>query len=279
VSQLVTDRFAEYRAPRVAPDGKRVAVDMVDERGWNVWVLGLDEGILTRLTTEQVHYAVQPVWTPDGAGIVYSSRRSDSMVDILWRAADFSGDAVEIHRFEYDGAQASFSPSGELAYYELHPAEQRNILVLPPDGGSPRYVVRTPYNERAPMVSPDGRWFAYVSDRSGRDEVYVEAFPDGGRFQKISDEGGSEPQWAPDGRELFYRNGVEMIAVPVTTNPSFAITGERQHLFSNSGYLRMPIVSNYDVHPDGQRFLMVEAIGGERINIVLNWFEELKRLR
>ena len=132
------------------------------------------------------------------------------------------------------------------------------------------------------MVSPDGRWLAYVSDRSGIDEVYVEFYPKGGPRTQISSGGGSTPHWARLGDELFYLNDGQLISVPVRTQPDFAITGDRQILFKHDACLW----GVYDVDCDGQRFLMVQPSSDafaeprerQRVNLVFNFFDELERL-
>jgi hypothetical protein len=137
------------------------------------------------------------------------------------------------------------------------------------------------FNESAPCFSPDGRWLAYVSDESGRIEVYVQPYPGPGGKWQISTEGGTEPVWNPNGKELFYRSGNKMMAVDVTTQPSFS-AGKPKMLFEGQ-YLPTPVTyPDYDVSPDGQRFLMLKpveqsATAPTQINVVQNWFEELKR--
>ena len=136
----------------------------------------------------------------------------------------------------------------------------------------------------APQFSPDGRWLAYVSDESGRREVYVQPYPGPGGKWQISTEGGTEPQWNRNGRELFYRSGDKMLAVEISTQRNFAAGSPRQlfeerYLSNRLSYAR----ANYDVSPDGQRFLMLKPVEQEKaaptqINVVLNWTEELKRL-
>jgi eukaryotic-like serine/threonine-protein kinase len=128
------------------------------------------------------------------------------------------------------------------------------------------------------VPSPDGRWLAYTSNQSGRFEVYVHAFPEGGARWQISSDGGTEPVWVRNGRDLFFRNGDKMIAVDVTTDPRFR-AGKPRLLFEGR-YEAYPLTTNYDVAPDGQRFLMVKtrepAPAPAQFNVVLNWFEELK---
>jgi Tol biopolymer transport system component len=129
--------------------------------------------------------------------------------------------------------------------------------------------------------SPDGRWLACVSNESGRYEIYVQPYPGPGGKWQISTEGGTEPVWNPNGRELFYRSGNKMIAVDIATQPSFA-AGKPKVLFEGQYEPTVFTNSNYDASPDGHRFLMLKPSEQEQsaptqINVVLNWFEELKR--
>jgi hypothetical protein len=136
-----------------------------------------------------------------------------------------------------------------------------------------------------PQFSPDGRWIAYASKESGGREIYVRPFPDSGGKWQVSVGGGTEPQWSHDGRELFYRTGEKMMAVEIDTRDGF-VPGKPKILFEghsvptpNPEWVR----ANYDVSPDGQRFLMVAPAepgrtASNRIEVVLNWTEELKRL-
>jgi Tol biopolymer transport system component len=135
-------------------------------------------------------------------------------------------------------------------------------------------------NETAPRFSPDGHWIAYTSAKSGRNEIFVKPYSGPGGKYQISTEGGTEPVWNPKGRELFYRTGNKMMGVEVTTQPSFS-AGKPRVLFEGA-YVPTPrSFQNYDVSPDGQRFLMVKATeqaqAPTQINVVLNWLEELRR--
>src|SRR5439155_12260300 len=138
----------------------------------------------------------------------------------------------------------------------------------------PQPFLRTPFVEAAPTFSPDGRRLAYVSNESGRFEIYVQPFAGPGGRWPISTEGGSEPVWARNGREIFYRNGGKMMVVDITTQPGFSAGAPR--LLFEGPYVRGAWTPYYDVAPDGQRFLMAECPPAQ-INVVLNWFEELKR--
>ena len=147
-------------------------------------------------------------------------------------------------------------------------------------GGEPTPFLNSPFNEVAPVLSPDGRFMAYFSDESGRDEVYVRTFPDGEGKRIISRAGGREPMWSGDGRELFYRNGNNMMAVAVDADPAFSAETPRA-LFEDRYVVDPNGNPNHDISGHGERFLMVRE-GDEtpenQFNVVLNWFEELIRL-
>ncbi len=139
-------------------------------------------------------------------------------------------------------------------------------------------LFQSQFREIRAMISPDGHWIANESNESGRRQIYVRPFPnvEEGKWQ-ISRDGGTEPVWAPRGQELFYRNGEAMMVVGIKTEPTFT-AGSPVVLFT--GRYTSAFVVNYDISPDGQRFLMIKAVEGStgQINVVLNWFEELKRL-
>ncbi len=155
-----------------------------------------------------------------------------------------------------------------------------DLWVLPNEGErKPQPWLQTPSQEFAARFSPHGRSVAYVSDESGRYEVYVRPFPGPGEKWQISTQGGVEPVWSRDGQELFYRNEDRLMAVDVTMQPAFR-AGKPRLLFEGQ-YLGWADWTNYDVSTDGQRFVMIQpGQGPERrhINVVLNWSEELKRL-
>ncbi len=176
---------------------------------------------------------------------------------------------------------SSWSPDGEWLFFkELGEAGDWNIGAVRVDGtAEPQVLLGTPYVELFPSLSPDGRFLVYTSNETGRREVYVRAFPDLTGKRQISTNGGSEPVWAKNGGELFYRETQKLMSVPVRTQPEFS-AGRPELLFEGQ-YDLEPFgadVSNYDVSNDGQRFIMIGNAGqSQQINVMLNWFEELER--
>jgi Tol biopolymer transport system component len=266
-----------YSSPRISPDGRRLAVEIDDQ----VWLFDLSRETLTRLTFEGGNG--NPSWTPDGKRIGVQSGQNI----LFWQLADGSGGREPLTNSKVtqsadSWSPDSWSPDGQLlAFTERDPATGKDIWVLRLSDRTLQPFLRTPSNESAPRFSPDGRWLAYVSDESGRYEIYVRPYPGPEGKRQISTEGGTEPLWNRNGQELFYRGGNKMMAVQITTQPNFAF-GSPRALFDAGQY--MPPTGpysypfpNYDVSPDGQRFLMITKESKPQINVVLNWFEELKR--
>jgi Tol biopolymer transport system component len=268
-----------YSYPRLSPDGRRVAATIAEQET-QIWLYDLSRDTLTRLTF-QGGLNLTGGWTPDGKRIAFLSNKEGSG-NIFWQLADGSGGLERLNTGEYVQVPASWSPDGQLlAFIEVNPTTGRDIWVLRLGDRKPQPFLRTPFNETAPRFSPDGRWLAYVSDESGGNEIYVQPYPGPGGKWQISTEGGTEPIWNRNGRELFYRSGDKMMAVDIAIQPSFA-AGKPKVLFEGPYQPTPTTAPNYDVSPDGQRFLMLKPseqaqAAPTQINVVLNWFEELKR--
>ena len=267
----------QYLHLRLSPDGRRVAVTVLEPEREAIWVLDLDRATRTLLTVEG-RVNRWPVWTHEGTRIAFTSVRGSSLYDLFWKPVDGIGDAQLVLTSENVKIPISWAgPQQTLAYYEMFGFG--DIWTLPPDD-EPSALVTSPFDERSPMFSPDGRWLAYVSNESGQDEVYVRPYPGPGSRVLISTEGGLAPVWSRDGLELYYRHEEQMMVVSIEEGAGFA-PGTPRVLFTapypfGAVYRGNP---SYDVSPDG-RFLMIRSDAEDtmspRLHVVLNFFEELK---
>jgi serine/threonine-protein kinase len=265
-----------------------VALDITEAGKRDIWIYDLIRDTLTRLTFEGFNDF--PIWTPDGKRVAYRSQRADGY-NIFWKPADGSGTEERLPTVG-TGSQApySFSPDGRTLFYqELDTKTSYDLWVLPLQGESkPQPFLQTPFSERSPLLSPDGRWLAYSSDESGRYEIYVRPFPGPGGKWQISTEGAAEVTWSPKGNELFFRTGQQrekMMVVDIQTQASLS-AGKPRQLFEGpyaNNIANATESADYSMAPDGQRFLMLkpkeqqQTAALTQINVVQNWFEELKR--
>jgi serine/threonine-protein kinase len=268
----------EYDWPRLSSDGKRIALEISGQ----TWTYDTTRDTLTRVTFDGTQNDA-PTWSPDGTRLAVRSNREGAPGSIFWQMADGSGGQERLSTStQVSDTPMSFSPDGRLiAFFRTDPKTQRDIWIASVKDHTRTLFLGTPATEGAPRFSPDGKWIAYVSDESGRPEIYVQPYPRGGGKWQISTDGGVEPAWNANGRELFYRTANKMMAVQITTQPTFA-AGRPTMLFEGD-YLASPFPATgvtYDVTPDGRRFLMIKDAPTEQatqINVVVNWFDELKR--
>ena len=219
-----------YQNIAPAPDGRRVAVTILDADGADIWIGDVDRGSLTRLTSEGTN--LDPVWTPDGRQITYGSSRAGG-IDIYQQAADGGSPAQRLWSHPLNEAPGSWSPDGRtLAFFRVSSGTGADIF-LATDGGDPRPVAATRAHEMAPRISPDGRWLAYQSNESGRMEIYVRPMAGAGRLQ-LSTEGGTAPAWLPAGRALSFRSGSDLIVAEVESGSEGApVAGAARRVLSD----------------------------------------------
>jgi serine/threonine-protein kinase len=271
----------------ISPDGTRFAFSVVDPGGdgSHVVVKQLPTGPASRLTFDGSQN-IRPTWSVDGSEILWVSNRSGRQT--IWRKrADGSQEARQLLASDRPVWEALWTPDGEWLVFrtdDLAPG-RGDILARRTSGDTTDVeLVATPAEETSPTVSPDGRWLAYASDESGAKQIYVRPFPDvtAGRWQ-ISINGGWEPTWAHNGRELFFRDREGMNVAVVSTTDGFRIDGVRQLFPLSSEYLTNDDHRYYGVTPDDQRFLLLRSEAGslaadiEAIVLIENWFEELRR--
>ena len=195
---------AVWSNPQFAPDGRRLAVDISDKQQTDVWVYEWARDTLTRLTFDPAH-SEKPVWTPDGHRIVFRSQRNGGTYNLYWQRADGTGDVQRLTESKNQQFTGSWHPSGKfLGFYETNSQTSEDLMILPMDGdeasgwkpGTATVFLNSPFREREPTFSPDGRWLAYMSNESGRDEIYVRPFPGPGGKWQVSSAGGQGPTWS-----------------------------------------------------------------------------------
>ena len=259
-----------FEQPRISPDGKSVAVSS-REGDPDVWIYSLERGTLLRFTNDPDEDET-PIWSPDGKSVAFRRERK-----ILMKPADGSAAEEMLATSTSNWHLGSFAPDGRsLVLYALGTTGEDIFRLSIDSKASLTPFLQTQANEKAPALSPDGKWIAYCSDESGREEIYVQAYPGPGGKVQISTDSGNEPAWARNGRELFYRNSNRMMAVNVTTEPSFSASAPRL-LFEGRFTRGHRGYTNYDVSRDGTRFLMIQGqeSASTPIHVVLDWASEL----
>lgn len=281
-----------YADPTLTQDGRSIAVSIYGNGDVeDIWHLDLARGLLGRVT---FRWGIYPAWTPNGERIAFSSVNAVPSVskapyeytwNIFWQAADGSGrpePLVTRNGVQFTG---SWTPDGRTLVFadSDYTAFQLDIWTVSTEGDrQPHQWLNTPFDEIQPMISPDGQWLAYVSNESGRYEIYVRSFaaPERGKWL-VSTDGGTEPRWSRNGREIVYRNGDAMMAADVTSTRS-GFQSARPHTLFNGQYVSggtRPGYPQYDLAPDGKRFIMIRdavAPAPPQLSVVVNWSEELK---
>ncbi len=265
---------------KLSPDARRVAVQLLND----IWVYDFQTRTMTRTTFRGVNQA--PVWTPDGRRIVFSSSQDVTRPTLYWIDPAGGGEPEILTRDGEVQVPASWSRDGTtLAYAEIKmvdPDTDFDIWLL--TGGGPwkrRNLIRSPFKDDQPMVSPDGRALAWVSNETGRFQVYIRPYPGAGRTV-VSPDGGTEPIWSRSGTELFYRSDRRFFSVPVTTKGAITV-GRPSFLFSGDFVMGSvtPGIPAYDVAPDGRRFIVItsatNAESPARLDVAINWVEDVKR--
>jgi serine/threonine-protein kinase len=269
-----------YASPRISPDGGRLAFQVTDTAqsvDIQVWVHDVARGTTTRLTFERNNGNL--VWTPDGKRLIYMSSLTFASTSgtLASVAADGSQQPVTLIGESALPAPTSVSPDGKVVIGVRSRGQARtgnDIWVLSLEGeAKPRPFLDNRFTRGDLQFSPDGKWVAYESNESGRNEIYVVPYPGPGGKSQVSTDGGTQPRWNRNSRELFFRGGARMMAVDVETGAAFR-AGAARLLFEK-------VSSDYDVAPDGKRFLMLKAsttaADSTELHVILNWFDDLRR--
>ena len=270
--------------PRVSPDGRRIAVNIQGAND-DIGILDPARGTLTRLSFEPGNEH-SPVWTPDGLRIIYASEISggSDQSRVLIKNVDGSGNSEELFRSSSVVTPSSVSPDGTLAYVDFDRSTGTDIWLYSIAKGSRTALIRTPFNELDPQFSPNGKWLAYLSNESGRAEIYVRPVTQGSGRWQVSTEGGVGPRWSRDGTTLYYWNPNYFYSVKVVANGEVPFAKPQQLVatrYQGSQAYSPDQTQNlqYDIDPDG-RFVMTLASQGvpvSELTFVVNWFDDVRR--
>jgi serine/threonine-protein kinase len=274
-----------------APDGRRLSLDVFSANTSDIWIYEWDRDTATPLTRHQ-GYDGKAVWTPDGRRIVFNSDRDNRLPSLYWQRTDGTGNAERLTVAKNPQWPVSWHPSGKFLAFEEDTSETSwDLMLLPMTGddatgwkaGTPVAFLSTPFAEKEPNFSPDGRWLAYQSNETGRNEIYVRPFRGHGEGWRISTGGGTFPIWSRTRRELFYgADGQIMVATYTVEGDAFR--AEKPRVLSNARYTHMGPARMFDLRPDGLQFAVAPAAkpdaGGkrDRVVIILNFFDELRRI-
>jgi Tol biopolymer transport system component len=275
-SRVAFSEGRNFHIPRFSPDGRRLLTDFTTADGRDVWQLDITGGTMSRVTFDRDGH--DATWEPDGQHLAYASAtRSGGALTIYRTAVGRSGEVdslISSPSVTYTGEWLHDRSALVTVGNSLAGDSRGDIAIVRNGGRGPvEPVVATRFEERFPDVSPDGRWLAYASDQSGTSDVYVRPLDRAGDEIRVSLDGGSEPMWGPDGRELFYRapvtNGLMLTSASLTFSPAPAVTARRP-LFDVTQMSSTAPHSNYDVSPDGRTFAMVRQNPSTRIMVLQN---------
>ena len=280
-----------YASPRIAPDGRRIAVTVNADGQDDIWIYSVDRGTSLRLTTDPASEYF-PIWSADSERVAFASTRNGGPPDLFWKSAGGTG-AVEPLLADSTVIQiptAWSSDGGEILYIQSAPGNLSSfdIWVLSLDAErTAKPLLHAEFSEDFAEFSPDGRWIAYFSNQSGRNEVYLRPYPNvNAGVTTVSTNGGSMPLWHPDGREIIYVQSLpekprerQLVAVPFDDG----VLGQPETLIDLGSYWGFIAGGFVDIHPDGNRFLVVkeqsdDELPNDQIVVVLNWLEEVTRL-
>jgi hypothetical protein len=270
-----------YNYPRLSPDEHFLSVSIVDGRRTDVCTYDLRRNVPVRVTSDGTSDFA--IWKPDGKSLLFGSRRVGPVLNLYMQAADGTGDAERLVPSDNGQIPSSLPSSGDVLVFNERSSRSSawhtSVLALNMPRTSHPVITGPSEYYVGGRISPDGHWIAYVSDEEGKFEIYVRSFPSFQKKSKISAEGGIEVVWAPNGRELYWRNGNKMM-VAAFQGMNGVPAGTPRVLFDRSGYSPgMPAIAQYDVARDG-RFVMVQEGSPPppptQLNVVLNWIDELK---
>lgn len=282
-----------YIGPRFSPDGRVLVAEIDEGSERDLWTYEWESDRMTRLTFDPARDS-QPVWTPDGKRIVFASTRGDNRTrNLYWLRMDGTGEVERLTVSENAQWAGSWHPEGKLlAFAEMSPATVRpDIMILPMEGseelgwkpGKPSTFFESPFVDNMPEFSPDGRWLAFMSNRTGRFEVYVRPFPGPGGMWQVSTGSGRYPVWSRVRQELFFWASDERIMVVPYAVDGKEFRAEKPRPWSDGRFADASMTFSLSLHPDGERFAAVIPLTSweakrDKVVFILNFFDYLRRI-
>ena len=275
------DQKKRFQHARYSPNGNYVAFSIEEQNTSNIWIYHVEGEALNQLTFYEGDGPSQFAWSPDSKTLAYATQAEDSTNSLYIKNVDGTGTAQKMYTSPLETGMYLKSWSGvveKISFTQVGGSSWDLFVYSFQDSTATPYLA-TPAFESNPYFSPNGKWMLYQAG-PGNPGIYVRPYPESsGGLWKISEGGGSQPAWSPDGKRIYYRNGNAMYAVDVTTEDDFSKRNPRK-IFEGNYVLRRS--RPFDIHPDGDKFIMMQGAGGEQqaqqLFVILNFSEELKRL-
>ena len=269
----VVAQKAAWSEPRVSPDGRTLVLRDITTPNCVLWSVDLQRGIRTRVSFEADNH--NPVWRPDGQ-LTWGAAVEGVRGIVLGRVDRASVSVTDLARGEFERVPDSWTRDGRvLAFTEVHPERGQDIWMFDSTSGEARPFVSSNYREQQPRFSPDGHWLAYMSNASGRPEVYVQRVAENGARLQVSVEGGHSPVWSPDGKELFYVEQNALMQVTIDLTRAQPDISPPRKLF-DGGYV-WERLGNFDVTPDGRSFVFIrrtdDSDPAATLRVLINWLQ------
>ncbi len=267
-----------YLEPQLSPDNKKIAVVIGNGEDFDIWIFNILRKTLSRLTFGGFNRT--PQWSPDGKKIAFVKRTNDGKQGIFVKPYDGSGNETEIYSDKSRLYVDEWTKDGENIIIDKLDRKyaQSDLLIIPLKGDrKPWKYLDSKFDEYEASVSPDGKWLAYLTNESGTYQGYVRSFPDKEGKWQISTDVIEEPRWSPDGKTIYYRKGSQLVAVPVSTSPTFS-AGVPKVLISGFPSMNVDSGISYDITSDGKYFITTTPVKGstlKSISVVLNWTDEV----
>jgi eukaryotic-like serine/threonine-protein kinase len=262
-----------YRRLRLSPDRQKLAFPVTNGHEEELWAYDLKRGTASPLS-RGAQMASWPTWLPDGSRVLFAGFAGGRAWTVHSVSATETSAPQPVLAASIDPQwPCSVSPDGKWLLYAQTSNTGIDLVLAPFDRPSEaKPLMLTPVREQEGYFSPDGRWIAYLSDESGRFELYVRRFPIGNDRVLVSNGGALAPLWSANGQEIYYRAGAAFMSVRLTENGGVLETSTPQQLFS----ITDPALSlSFEAAPDGQRFLFTRALGSDRFSVILNWAKGL----